>query len=237
MKLSLDKLRKGIVDSAEQAAIRAVKADFHEMLLRLARLKVVGQRDAQLEARVTELRTIVCEAKELQKTAGVSTEDEKTLAELAVAYNSMPPEKKKKALLGEEKEGTELLKRIEAAVTKLKTNKAEAIQAPAPEGFAWRVIHGKRKELVLQGDAVSFDSNEAKAAEANNTLQIERLRGNTEKCAELEKQMMELIAAREEYIRKAQERIEQTQAGEKQPAAPVQEATPKTEQTVLLERV
>ncbi|MBI5158565.1 hypothetical protein HY992_00415 [Candidatus Micrarchaeota archaeon] len=74
-----------------------------------------------------------------------------------------------------------------------------------PEGFVYKLVQGRRIELVRIQDEQQFNENEKKVNAANQELQKARIRGERTKARELEQVISDGIDVREAIVQKAKE--------------------------------
>lgn len=74
-----------------------------------------------------------------------------------------------------------------------------------PEGFVYKLVQGRRIELVRMQDEQQFNENEKKVNAANQELQKARIRGERTKARELEQAISDGIDVREAIVQKAKE--------------------------------
>ncbi len=110
-------------------------------------------------------------------------------------------EEKKQAVEEEKKEQTprQIIKVV--GIEEEKKEKDE----PPPPGFAYKLVQGRRRELVLLEDEKEFEANEKKVHEANRELQKARIRGERSKAKEFERAISDGIDERERIVKKARE--------------------------------
>lgn len=184
-----------------------LKFELNSGLLELARLRAEGKEDAQLAARVGAQRGLLSELAALKHKLGIAdyTPRQEELQRLTEEFRRTGDV----GVLARIREiiSTNYSMRREIAQRALAQAKreAKAPSLPPVPGLVVRAIHGRRAEYVREEDVTEFDANEGEIRAAGEELQRERLRGNIQRCAELEKKLSVLIEKREALIARAEE--------------------------------
>ncbi|MEM3030885.1 MAG: hypothetical protein QXH27_04075 [Candidatus Micrarchaeia archaeon] len=207
--MAFERLRRGEATLEELIAVEELKFELNSGLLELARLRAEGKEDAQLAARVGAQKGLLSELAALKHKLGIAdyTPGEEELRRLTKEFKQA----RDAGVLARIREiiSANHARKREIAEKALAQVKKEA-KAPAPSlppvpSLVVRAIHGRRAEYVREEDVTEFDANEGEIRSAGEELQRERLRGNLQKCAELERTLSVLIEKREALIARAEE--------------------------------